>query len=74
MVVHKHGEILYSGLKLVVTDHLIEKVRYFYSALKKQVCCFFFPAEPVAMERNEFVSHCSVLITIVTIMYYYQHR
>ena len=26
MVLHKHGERLYSGLKQVVTDHLIEKV------------------------------------------------
>ena len=28
MVLHKHGERLYSGLKQVVTDHLIEKVHY----------------------------------------------
>lgn len=27
MVLHKHGERLYSGLKQVVTDHLIEKIR-----------------------------------------------
>ena len=26
MVLHKHGERLYSGLKQVVTDHLTEKV------------------------------------------------
>ena len=29
MVLHKHGERLYSGLKQVVTDHLIEKVSDF---------------------------------------------
>ena len=28
MVLHKRGERLYSGLKQVLTDHLIEKVRY----------------------------------------------
>lgn len=27
MVLHKHGERLYSGLKQVVTDHLVEKIR-----------------------------------------------
>ena len=26
MVLHKHGERLYSGLKQVVTEHLVEKV------------------------------------------------
>ena len=33
MVLHKHGERLYSGLKQVVTDHLIEKVWYLSSAV-----------------------------------------
>lgn len=30
MVLHKHGERLYSGLKQVVTEHLIDKVRLNY--------------------------------------------
>ena len=28
MVLHKHGEKLYTGLREVVTDHLVEKVLY----------------------------------------------
>lgn len=27
MVLHKHGERLYNGLKIVVTEHLEEKVK-----------------------------------------------
>ena len=54
MVLCKHGETLYSRLKQLVTDHLIEKVRYLLSALKNKA---FFPAEPVEMARNEFLSH-----------------
>lgn len=30
MVLHKHGERLYSGLKQVVTEHLVEKVLNMY--------------------------------------------
>ena len=47
MVLHKRGERLYSGLKQVLTDHLIEKVRYIL---------VFFSAELVEMARNEFLS------------------
>ena len=56
MVLHKHGEKLYSGLKQVVTDHLIGKVRYLLSVLEKNKVIFF-SAEPVEMARNEFLSH-----------------
>ena len=56
MVLHKHGEKLYSGLKQVVTEHLIGKVRYLLSVLEKNKVIFF-PAEPVEMARNEFLSH-----------------
>ena len=41
MVLHKHGERLYSGLKQVVTYHLIEKVRYLLSVLEKHKVIFF---------------------------------
>ena len=57
MVLHKHGEKLYSGLKQVVTDHLIEKVRYLLPVLGKNRAVIFFSAEPVEMARNEFLSH-----------------
>lgn len=30
MVLHKHGEKLYTGLREVVTEHLINKVRHLY--------------------------------------------
>lgn len=30
MVLHKHGEKLYTGLREVVTEHLINKVCHFY--------------------------------------------
>lgn len=33
MVLHKHGERLYSGLKEVVTNHLETKVRFEYFIL-----------------------------------------
>ena len=55
LVTFKCGEMLYSRLKQVVTDHLIEKVRYLLSALEKQGC--FFSPELVQMTRNEFLSH-----------------
>ena len=58
MVLHKHGERLYSRLKQLVTDHLIKKVQYLLSAFEKQgCCCFFFSAELVEMARNEFLQH-----------------
>ena len=57
MVLHKHGERLYSGLKQVVTDHLTEKVRYLLPVIEKNRVVIFFPAEPVEMARNEFLSH-----------------
>ena len=58
MVLHKHGEKLYSGLKQVVTDHLTEKVSYLLPVIEKNRVVIFFPAEPVEMARNEFLSHC----------------
>ena len=57
MVLHKHGERLYSGLKQVVTDHLTEKVRYLLPVIEKNRVVIFFPAEPIEMARNEFLSH-----------------
>ena len=57
MVVRRHAEKLYSGVKQLVTDHLIEKVRYLLSVLEKNKVVIFFPAEPVEMARNEFLSH-----------------
>ena len=57
MVLHKHGERLYSGLKQVVTCHLIEKVRYLLPVIEKNRVVIFFPAEPIEMARNEFLSH-----------------
>ena len=56
MVERRHAEKLYSGVKQLVTDHLIEKVRYLLSVLEKNKVIFF-PAEPVEMARNEFLSH-----------------
>ena len=43
MVLHKHGEKLYTGLKEVVTDHLVSKVSYFsraelWQSLRHQFC------------------------------------
>lgn len=35
MVLHKHGEKLYTGLREVVTEHLINKVRSFSEAIIK---------------------------------------
>lgn len=32
MVLHKHGEKLYTGLRDVVTDHLVEKARKLFKA------------------------------------------
>ena len=32
MVLHKHGEKLYTGLREVVEDHLVNKVRFFFPA------------------------------------------
>ena len=57
MVVHKNGEILYSRFKQVVTEHLTEKVRYLLPVIEKNRVGIFFPAEPVEMARNEFLSH-----------------
>ena len=57
MVLHNHGERLYSGLKQVVTDHLTEKVRYLLPVIEKNRVVIFFPAEPIEMARNEFLSH-----------------
>ena len=57
MVLHKHGERLYSGLKQVVTDHLTEKVRYLLPVIEKNRVVIFFPAEPIEMARNELISH-----------------
>ena len=57
MVLHKHGERLYSGLKQVVTDHLTEKVRYLLPVIEKNRVVIFFPAEPKEMARNELISH-----------------
>lgn len=37
MVLHKHGEKLYTGLREVVTDHLVNKVIYTYNWLFKNV-------------------------------------
>ena len=42
MVVRRHAEKLYSGVKQLVTDHLIEKVRYLLSVLEKKQGCHFF--------------------------------
>ena len=56
MVLHKHGEKLYTGLREVVTEHLINKVRplhispqrifigMFYKAGTGTHCFFSFPA------------------------------
>lgn len=35
MVLHKHGEKLYTGLREVVTEHLINKVRSFSETIIK---------------------------------------
>ena len=35
MVLHKHGEKLYSGLQEVVTEHLVKKVRVYFSGYSK---------------------------------------
>ena len=42
MVVRNHGEKLYSGIKQLVTDRLIEKVRYLLSVLEKKQGSYFF--------------------------------
>lgn len=39
MVLHKHGEKLYTGLREVVTEHLINKVKkHFLSSLCAYIC------------------------------------
>ena len=41
MGLHNHAEKLYSGVKQVLTDHLIEMVRYIVVFEKKKVVFFF---------------------------------
>lgn len=49
MVLHKHGERLYSGLKQVVTEHLVEKVLTSF----------------ISREKNLFVVIVQIYITLV---------
>lgn len=48
MVLHKHGEKLYTGLRDVVTEHLVLKVgRYNYFGLKRGL-----------LQLSEFLNSC----------------
>lgn len=51
MVLHKHGEKLYTGLREVVTEHLINKVR---PSLSSHVCLIVlkFPKSPVGLRAS----------------------
>lgn len=65
MVLHKHGEKLYTGLREVVTEHLINKVRtgqIFSLLLYLHVYLIFYSAE-IPIVFNESHCHCYPLFT-----------
>lgn len=58
MVLHKHGERLYNGLKQVVTEHLEEKVIELSVLEKDFDCC--------CKEESHYLSHNKYFTSITT--------
>lgn len=69
MVLHKHGEKLYTGLREVVTEHLINKVCHFYELQLKSLMwknsvqsfklCLNVMSDVILQSFVEIVSICS---------------